>query len=348
MTTTDLDDRLLRLGDHLDAERQAHLHRSPAASSRTLSAEHPNRRPPIGVRLVGAALLLGGVVALIAVVAQRRPATVEVATGSACDAPAPAAAGLGSSRSTTPLPAIVEPPAWFGSPRPAQRQGGQRQGRWTSTAVGLASNDSILQPMWIAATDGSLAGLDQATPVEVRGTSYRVLSYGALHIVATTTEPLRLVSGTADITTLAGLLNETSAFVDSNGIILEVGEIPPGFCQLLQPQRHATDAADRRTLASENGGTVINEISDWAHPALAAAATGADLRRVSSGQVEAWTGVTVASTTPLRFLTWSPSPGTVFEITTYDLDRPLDDLLDLASRTTALPPDQWQARYGTR
>ena len=107
--------------------------------------------------------------------------------------------------------------------------------------------------------------------------------------------------------------------------------------------------ATRPTVASsESNHYGINEISDWTDPVLAAAGSGAEITAVgldADGTV-GWTGrMTFHPYGPLRFLVWSPRPGVVFEITTDDMDRSVDDLVDVAAATSAIGIDEWERIY---
>lgn len=91
---------------------------------------------------------------------------------------------------------------------------------------------------------------------------------------------------------------------------------------------------------------VVNEVSDWVQPLSAALASGAEVTRVDLGRGEGWTGRAPGQDGPLRFLTWSPEPGVVFEITTDDQERSIDELVDLADRVDAVDAEIWLDRDG--
>ena len=77
-----------------------------------------------------------------------------------------------------------------------------------------------------------------------------------------------------------------------------------------------------------------------------AVASGADVTAVGVGNTSGWTGLwTVDPDRPIPFLTWSPSPGVVFEISTDDAERSGEDLVDLAEATTALEIAAWDDIY---
>jgi hypothetical protein len=83
---------------------------------------------------------------------------------------------------------------------------------------------------------------------------------------------------------------------------------------------------------------------------LSAAGAGVDLTAVDLGDgTTGWSGlVTDNPDGPIRFLVWSPRPGVVFAIDSYDTHRSDDDLAALARATTATDPARWDASYDDR
>lgn len=126
MTMTDLDDRLARLGRHLDDERHARLHASrDMTAAMTAQVRRPTSTPKrrrlaqagaVAVMVVGIAISvavgLGDDHTNLASTAPELPAPVQVPVG----APAPG----------TVAPYAAEPPDWFGDPLDGRRPAAER------------------------------------------------------------------------------------------------------------------------------------------------------------------------------------------------------------------------------
>jgi hypothetical protein len=333
MTTTDLDDRLARLGTHLDDERHARRRASgdPTAAIPTRTRRPRSRRPLVA----GAAAL---VALTVAVVVGLGDGDTELAsTGSRL--PAPAQVPAGAPAPGTVAPYAADPPDWFGDPLDARRAGGEMTGRWTSTAIGIDRGDGrVGSPIWVGVTDGSLRALDRSGTVVVDGDDYRSVRVDERQILASTGRPMVVAMGAVDPATLASVVSGARTGDTPGGLALELGPLPAGYTELVAPQRHATqDAAAGRTLAGTGGQTGVDEVSEWVRPELAAASGGADYQRVAVGAVEGWTW----GTPVLRSLVWSPQPGVVLEISASDPDLTVDDLVDLAREIELVPAAEW-------
>ncbi len=340
MTDTNLDERLSRLGTHLDDERSARTGTAdPALAGPTRRRGRTVRR----VALAGVAAAAAVLVAVALVAAPDGGTNIE-ATGTAtasapADAPAPGEL----------VPHVPSPPAWFGEPAPGMREGAHRTGRWASLAIGVEDGTVVRNPIWVGVTDGTLQGLADASTVDVAGKQYRTFSHGDWHAVATQDgdDVTIVAAGTADTDTLAAVVESARVERTPNGPDLFLTNLPAGYGPAASAQRHAEDTAERRTVASADGQTGVNEVSDWVRADLAAAASGADYEQISVDGAEAFTGVTQSSTTgePLRFLMFSPQPGVVIDITTTDPNRTVDDLVELARNVELLPIDEWKALH---
>jgi hypothetical protein len=351
MSTTDLDARLTHLGHHLDDER--------AVRAATVTSPAPDRPAVMVTNLddrrsgaadglsgrtlgrVAAVVLLGVAVAAGALAVAQRPASDAVGPA---DRGQPAPVPDGAPLPGSVLPYVESPPKWFGQPRSGEREGAIHTGHWVSTAIGIdGGNGTTQDPIWVAATDGSLKDLDTAETIVTDGQRLRLLDLGTgWQTVATTSQPMIVVSGTVETSLLLEVVQAVRAEASGGGISLHVDALPDSYTELVPAQAHAEDVAHRQTLAGATAENVINEISDWVQPELAAAATGADYEEVIVGDSTGWTGRSESHPFgPLRFLVWSPEPGVVLEIVTTDLDRSVDDLVQLAGSVRLLPADEW-------
>jgi hypothetical protein len=331
---TDLDDRLARLGTHLDDERRARRAGSGAATA-AITTRHP---PPRSRRLVvaGAAAVIALVVA-VAVGLGGDDADDLAATGSELPAPAPVPAGAAAPGVVAPY--VADPPDWFGDPLDGRRAGGEMTGRWTSAAIGVERGGGrVGSPIWVGVTDGSFRVLDRSEAVVVDGHDYRSVRLGDRQVVASTGRPTVFAGGAVDIGTLASVVRGARTGDTPGGPALELGPLPAGYTLLVPPQRHAKqDPAAGRTLAGTSGRTGVDEVSEWVRPELAASASGADYEQVAVGDADGWTWATGSS----RSLVWSPEPGVVLEITTEDPDLAVDDLVDLGRQVDLVPAAEW-------
>lgn len=334
----DIDDRLASLGATIEHEIDRRAATNPHRDQRL------NRRNRRRFALAaGGAFATAAVAVAIAVIAAPDESDDQVVASGQIECVLGEAAPVSASNEVL-LPEVTSAPAWFGEPRPAFREGAQRTGTWTSAAIAIGDADELRAPIWIAASTGTITGRDAVTPVPSDEGSFEQWAFEDVTYVATTSTPTRVASGAVATDRLIAVLAATSARAEADTVRLDLGPLPEPYCLLVAPQPHGPDTAKRRTLASQDGTAVINEISDWTRPDLAAAATGADITRID-GPITAWTGITVGNPTPLRFLTWAPRPGTVFEITTTDLDRPINDLIGLATSTNAIPELEWNNTY---
>jgi hypothetical protein len=135
-----------------------------------------------------------------------------------------------------------------------------------------------------------------------------------------------------------------------DGLSLWLEQLPEGYTEIVAPRALGPDAEYRRVLAGGDGDVGISEGSDMTDPLLAATGAGVDLHAVDLGNgTTGWSGVAsmdgLDAEGPVRFLIWSPRPGVVFEIDTYDTVRPDADLAALAQATTPIDPAEWDALY---
>jgi hypothetical protein len=71
-----------------------------------------------------------------------------------------------------------------------------------------------------------------------------------------------------------------------------------------------------------------------------------DATEVDLDGATGWIGRTTSNPHgPLLFLAWSPGPGVVFEITTDDMERTDQDLVELALATATLEVEDWDILY---
>lgn len=352
-TTTELQERLTRLGRHLDTERAART-----AATTTFGSEHPSTvdhdlstEPAAGgasgsglARVAATVALVAAVAAGVVALSQRLPAQ-SVDTAVYGGEPAGVPEGAPVPGATAPI--VESPPDWFGEPRAGRRPAADRIGHWVSTAIGQDDGSGIvLSPIWIGATTGSLRDMNTADTIVVGTETFRVLDFGTgWRALATTGEPSVVAAGVVDTALLVEVLNATHVeFTGSEITALSLDQLPEQYIQLLRPQEHAPDVADRRTLTNATGDIALNETSDWVEPKLAAAASGATFEAISVGDTIGWTGHTDLNPYgPVTFLMWSPEPGVVLEIGSTNADRSIEDLVELALTVDLLPSEIWDA-----
>jgi len=281
------------------------------------------------------------IVAGLALATRQGQGGVDAASPAGIEPPAGIPAGAPAPGSVAPI--VEMPPDWFGRPMPARRDAGMRTGRWVYTAIGLDAGDgTVVSPIVIAATDGSLGSLAEADTVMIGGRMLRRHQIGDWQTLATTQSPMVVVSGQVDEQLLAEVLADVRPVFLPEGISLSLDRLPPGYSELVPPQLLAEDVPDRRSIANISGDTAIHEESDWVQPELAAAAAGVDYHSVEIDGLTGWTGRTVSNPFgPVSFLTWSPAPGVVFSIVTANLDHSTADLIELAEATHVLSSEQW-------
>jgi hypothetical protein len=312
----------------------------------------PNRRRTL---IAGVAVAASVAAVIVAVGVATDPATVEVGpadtAGPVDEVPTPPAPAPDSER-PPPAPAahVAAPPAWFGEPQGAVRDGGFRTGRWATMAIGRVADGVVSEPILVSVFDGTYQALDDAEAVTIDGMSLRSARFGSWQVLAIDGTPTVVVSGDVAQRTLAAVLAAVEVVDPTGELSLRLQSIPEGYAEIAAPRVLGPDVALRRTLASESGGvrgTVISEVSDWTDPLLGAAASGSDLTAVDLDGNTGWVGTATGNPVgPLRFLVWSPRPGVVFEISTGDTERTTSDLVDLALATSVLEADDWDALYG--
>lgn len=305
-----------------------------------LELDSPPQDRSLASRLVVAAsiLLMVGFGALA--VRQAQPPT-ELASGALLDPPAAVPAGAPEPGSVAPH--LVAPPVWFGEPKPGSRDAAIRTGMWTSAAIGVAG-DEVLSPIIISVTDGTLRGLDSAPDATLDDTVRFLESNGWL-LFATKATPTVVVSGAVEPELLMEVLRSVT-WDDADRLEVGLNSLPSGYAVVVQPQTHAPDTASRRNLTNSAGDVSISDVSEWATPELAAAASGADYTEVLVNGQPAWTGrSTFNASGPLAFLVWSPAPGVVLEITTANPDLSPDQLIHLAEASTILDAAGWDDIY---
>lgn|GEM_PF-4666502 len=303
-----------------------------------IQANRPGRSR---ARLALAAALCAVVVGGLVLSARPNEEPTEIASESTPKAPTGIPEGAPPPGSVAPF--VEEPPEWFGRRLEGRRDAAARTGRWVTTAIGLVNDDGMTRsPIIISVTDGTHRGLDGAQTVVVDGDTYQQTQYGQWQTLATTGSPTILASGAVDAALLAEVHRAAQLTISPEGPSVHLIGLPDGYRELIAPQLQAEDVPNRRTLTNAAGDVSINEISDWAQPELAAAATGADYQPVNIGELTGWTGQTDFNPDgPLTFLIWSPSPGLVLEIDTTNSDRTIEELVALAALTHALPITQW-------
>ena len=368
MDATELQERLTRLGHHLDAERAA---RTGAASlsgaEQRLSDSNggpAELRPTAGLRpsallrpSAGPGLGLGRAAAIVAVVAigaigvavaiQTRPAPNVELSAQAGETAVPVGVPEGAPAPGTVAPFVESPPVWFGEPRAGRRPAADRTGHWVSTAIGRAAGSgTVSSPIWIGATTGSLRDLSTADTIVIGTETFRLLDLGTgWRALATIGQPTVVATGEVGTELLAEVLDATHVELNDGEItLLALDPLPDQYTRLLRPQEHAPDVAERRTLTNATGDIALNETSDWVQPQLAAAATGVTYQAIPVGDTTGWTGRTDLNPYgPVTFLIWSPQPGVVLEIGSTNDDRSIDDLVELAMNVELLPSEVWDS-----
>lgn len=301
----------------------------------------PLRRAPSRRRTViaGVAVAVSAAAVAIAVWWAPSTATVETDPDGIADPADDTSAGMVA-------PHVASPPDWFGEPRGAFRESGLRSGRWVTMAIGQVSADAIDSPIVVSVFDGTYAPLADAATVTIDGTTRRSVRHDGWQALATDTSPTVMASGSVDERTLDAVLDAVEVTDPSGAFALRLRDLPDGYAEVVSPRVLGPDPSRRRTLAGASGDVGINEVSDWTDARLAAVGSGADVTAVDLDGGTGWTGVATGNPYgPLRFLVWSPRPGVVFEITTGDLERTEDDLVDLALATSMLAADEWDRLY---
>jgi hypothetical protein len=244
------------------------------------------------------------------------------------------------------VPSVAEPPVGFGPFVAARRDGALRTGSWVATAIGAPDPDGYRSPITVSVFEGSWIALDGAETVSIAGHQFRSGRVGDFEVLATTTSPTVAVSGLVGRDLLYDVLTAVIVKATAASFAVTVDPMPDGYVEISPPRHLAADPNPRRTLAQRGGELGINEVSDWVDPLLYAASTAADIRRHDLGDTDAWSGVTTANPGgPIRFLVWSPAPGTVFEIVSTDLTRTADDLIALAATTSTVTQTEFDALY---
>jgi hypothetical protein len=241
---------------------------------------------------------------------------------------------------------VASPPDWFGEPRGGYRDAGYRTGRWVSMAIGRESGDTIAEPILISVFDGWYVLLNNAEAVTIGGTTRRVVRFDGWSALASEGTPTVVVSGSVDEATLAAVLDAVEVTDPSGDFSLRLRDRPDGYSDVVSPRVLGPDPPMRPVLAGGSRYYGINEVSDWTDPLLDAVGSGADVTAIDVDGARGWTGLATANPHgPLRFVVWSPRPGVVFEITTDDMERSEDDLVELAEATSAIGMDEWETIY---
>ena len=198
----------------------------------------------------------------------------------------------------------------------------------------------------MSAFDGTWEALADASPVEIDGQAFLRAQIGEWQALATTTQPIIAANGNVDQHTLHDILTATRITNHEDEFTITISTMPNGYVELVPPYALATDTTPRRTLAAINGELAVNEVSDWADALLYAASTGVDISRHSVDTTTGWSGTTTANPNgPITFLVWSPRPGVLLEIDSTAPNRTIDELVDLANNTTAIPATEWDDTY---
>lgn len=335
-------DRLRRAAEHIEVAHDfdsitAAAPRLRASQDRTTGGSHR-------------ALLVAACVALIATglagVALSRDRSDDSspagATGAPWQPPSPVPSNAPPAGSVAP--AVPTPPAWLTDLAPAMRDGDLRSGRWISTAIARTSANGYDDPILLSVFDGEYAALRDAETIDVDGQTYRAVQIGTWQALASDSSPTVMAEGAVELQELADAIAAAAITTNGPDFSILLATLPDGYDVIIAPQALGDDATPRRTLASQSNMLTINEVSDWIDPLLYAASTGTDITRHTVAGAPAWTGTT-NERIPLTFLVWSPQPGVVFEITTTDNDRPVEDLVALAEQTTAISVADWDAAY---
>lgn len=155
-----------------------------------------------------------------------------------------------------------------------------------------------------------------------------------------------MVRGAVDSNLLSQVLNATSSVDREGGLALNLAALPAGYRVRVHPQIQAIDPPLRSTLTNEAGDVAINEVSDFVNPELNIAQSGARYTAVVVAGKPAWTGRHAFNPSgPLTFLVWSPQPGVVLQITTWNVERTIAELIQLAESISLLPASDWRTIY---
>jgi hypothetical protein len=300
------------------------------------------RRRPAALALVAAAVAAVVVAAVVRPGTHADTVTTGVGDGRPSVPVAPAAPG-------SMAPHVAEPPDWY-EPLGAERTDIQHDGRWVTAAVAEEAGPGELHdPITVAVFDGPYAVLDDAVEVTIGGTtlrSVRVDGWPGWEVLATVSSPTVMVDGHVDRDTLADVLEAVEVLEPSGAFTFRLSGLPDGYTAIVPPAELAPDGGTRRVLGSETGEVGITDVSDRLDPLRSAAGTGVDLAAVDVGGTTGWTGETESEPAgTIRFLIWSPHPGVVFELDVTDPGRTVDDLVELAEATTAIPVDEWDELY---
>lgn len=309
------------------------------------------RRPTVIAGVAAAVLASTAALVAFVVLVGSRPTSETVTTATTATAQTPTACepSAGEPRPCSPAlaPHVASPPAWFGEPQGAFRTGGLRSGEWVSMAIGRVSADAVSEPIVVSVFDGTYEPLDNAERVTIGGAPLRSVRFQDWQALATDGTPTVMAIGHVDADTLSAVIDAVEVSHPSGELSLRLRSLPDGYTEIVPARPLGTDYEHHRTLGSESGDVGINEVSDWTDPLLSAASTAPDLAAVDVGAHTGWIGRTTANPAgPLQFLVWSPRPGVVFEITTHDMQRTPEDLVDLALATSAIGADDWDAIYG--
>lgn len=296
---------------------------------------HPRRR--IAVAAAVSVVCIAGV--LLSGASRSTVVDVGSSDGGSCG-PAEDATGSGPEPGSM-LPLVWEAPGWVGGFEPATRAGAIREGRWVSAAFAKPGpNRSWQQPVVVSAFLGSHQAQVEATPRVVNGRALDSVSINGWNAVFWGQAPTVMASGTVEFEVLEAFVSATRTG-GAGDPSLCVDSLPASYQEVVAPQRLGEDSTPRSTLYSSVANLTINEVSDLTSAALAAALTGADLTPVAVGDGAGWSGQTASSGSgPLTFLTWSPEPGVVFEITTVT-DHNADRLAEIAAQVAATPAPLW-------
>ena len=339
LTEQQLTQRLTRAVDRVEVEFSVEDviqgRRAPVAS-RSVDAPEPLAR-----RLVAAAalFLVVGLVTALAIRAggRERTAADDPPVTPAQDAPEPGSLA----------PHVTDVPASVGEIGAARRVGGQRTGRWVGVALARTDANGYQAPIAVFATTGSWSALASASPITIDDRAFVTTAFGGLTILATTGTPQLIATGRVEPSDLAEILASVQTTRVGDIDVPRVGQVPPGYVEIVAPTVLGNDVADRRSLANAAGTLSINEVSDMADGLLAAATTGSDLERAQVGGRVAWLGRSEVTGGSARFLIWSPTSGVIVEIDITDDGIPTSDLLDLASRTTMVDIAEWDRLHQT-
>ena len=342
---TAIAERLRDAADRIPVDTSALLS-IVAGGTRVTRGSRPRRGALIAGAAAAAAALAGAAAVVVVGGLRSGPDTVTASSGTlgVC----PMAPSDPSACSPSPVAHVASPPDWFGTPRSAIRDGAMRTGRWVSMAIGQSPSDgTITAPIRVAVFDGTYTLLDDAEVVTIDRVPLRSVRIEDWQALATMGTPTVLAEGRVDVDTLKAVLDAVDVGDPADGLSLRLRSLPEGYAEIVAPRSLGADAPYHRTLAGEHGNVGITEASDLADPLLAATGAGVDLTAVDLGDgTTGWSGLAASNPDgPVRFLVWSPGPGIVFEIDTYDMHRSDDDVAALARATTAIDPALWDATY---